>query len=969
LSRLTRVPGPLRRFFRDSGRLVAVLLFAVVALASSGVQSTAAAALQDTLDANWRGAYDILVTAKGAANPVPGLLAPNALSAGGAGLSVTDLSRIRSVQGVDVAAPIGEVIVAGLKPGRVTITLPMDAVHARSSAQAFRVTMTYTTNDGLGRRLVDRQVHTVIVDRTGRDVTPITGFSKCTIDDMKVDNEKYPDLCAGPPQPEPIISSTNGDGSWTYSDDSVGDSYVFSLGSAPQSLTRITLVDPVAEQRLLGKAGSFLEPLIRIKPTAAMTNGAMNTWAASANDRFSADFQQQQVQREAIASGGYTPKQLTQLKQLFADNGKTFKGYRFDTGGYVPLLVSGTGSAPLSMTIKAEGFGPTTPVRKGEHRYVVPDELKAGHPGTPLGESAIDVSALLNPFVQQPVSAPWPGTSAISLPQQTTYNSLSIHQTGTVGGTNFVPLEHVKKTGDPPAVRLKADGYLNPVPVAKMNQPLPDPFRLVLDGTKAGYESAYSSVTGMAPQINSEVAVPIGSFSSDAIGKSQSSLSYVPLGAYQAVGSTLVAGSSTVATKSVTVRPSVTGLGLVGPETVAIASVASAASWGQKTPISAVRVRVAGITEYSPAAQQKVLKVAQAIKSLGYGVTIVAGSSPTNVAVQVDDYAFGVTDPAQKQKVGPLGDVVQAWSELGAAGRADLAVSTSSLAILGIALGSSALLLGAVQFVSISRRREQAAILRQTGWTRGRIWRWMAAEEIPGAIVVALAGVAAVLLSHGSTLAITIATLGLAAVLVTSAIAVRFGSRARRQAMVTRRRSARRARKTGLHGRTVRSFGARQSLIHVIASASHFAAIVIVAVSAAALTAVFLEGRRTAGTSLLGQFVVAQAAVPQIVLGLSAITAGIVLAVIGRRVDLARRASQWLAMRAMGWTGRDLRRAQRTESSMVWVPAVLVATAAAYFGANWLDASHPLVVAAAAAVTGVLAAIVVLSVRRKVSAP
>ena len=59
------LPGALRRLSRDQSRLIAVVLLAVVALSASGIQSAAAVVTQRTLDVNWRGAYDILVTAKG----------------------------------------------------------------------------------------------------------------------------------------------------------------------------------------------------------------------------------------------------------------------------------------------------------------------------------------------------------------------------------------------------------------------------------------------------------------------------------------------------------------------------------------------------------------------------------------------------------------------------------------------------------------------------------------------------------------------------------------------------------------------------------------------------------------------------------------------------------------------------------------------------------------------------------------
>ena len=124
-------PGP--AFASRASRLVAVLLLAVVTLTASGIQNAASVALQQTLDANWRGAYDILVTSTGNVGELSGLLAPNSLSAGSASLTLDDLARIRSVAGIEVAAPIGEVIVPGLKSGAVSITLPRDAIPARAA--------------------------------------------------------------------------------------------------------------------------------------------------------------------------------------------------------------------------------------------------------------------------------------------------------------------------------------------------------------------------------------------------------------------------------------------------------------------------------------------------------------------------------------------------------------------------------------------------------------------------------------------------------------------------------------------------------------------------------------------------------------------------------------------------------------------------------------------------------------------
>ena len=441
---------------REHSRLVAVLLLAVVTLTASGIQNAASVALQQTLDANWRGAYDILVTSTGNVGELSGLLAPNSLSAGSASLTLDDLARIRSVAGIEVAAPIGEVIVPGLKSGAVSITLPRDAIPAKSSAQAFRLTLTYTTNDGLGKRYVDRQVSSVFVDDTVRALRPAGPPSTdCTFNDLKVDSQKYPDLCRGPAPTIPFVSSTAGGNNWSSVDDTVGDLFVFSLGTAPQTSTRITLVDPVAEQALLGDAGDFLAPLIRVAPQARTTAEQMNAWAASADTAFSRSFLKQK-QEIAAAPLGLSAEQLTQLKQLYADNGKTFEVSTEPTDGYVPLLVSDSGPAPLSVEVTVEGFGDTTAIPDQDYGYVLPDALKAGSPGTPVGTSTADVTALLNPFVLQTVTAPWPGTPAATIDRGPSFNSLMISRQATITGSNYTL---TRSDGDAKALTLTTDDY------------------------------------------------------------------------------------------------------------------------------------------------------------------------------------------------------------------------------------------------------------------------------------------------------------------------------------------------------------------------------------------------------------------------------------------------------------------------------------------------------------------------------
>src|SRR5690554_6212484 len=148
---MARFPGPVRRVARHPARVIAVALLALVSLAAAGINITAADRLQALLDENWRGAYDILVTAEG--SEVAGLLAPNSLSGGSETITLDDLDEIRSVDGVEVAAPIGEVIIPALASRQERFVLPRGIAGADQVPQAFRLTVTRHTNDELDERL------------------------------------------------------------------------------------------------------------------------------------------------------------------------------------------------------------------------------------------------------------------------------------------------------------------------------------------------------------------------------------------------------------------------------------------------------------------------------------------------------------------------------------------------------------------------------------------------------------------------------------------------------------------------------------------------------------------------------------------------------------------------------------------------------------------------------------------------
>jgi hypothetical protein len=437
------VPGALSRVFRDRGRLWAVLLLALVTVAASGVQSAAAAVLRQTVDANWRGSYQILVTGQDAATSLDGLLLPNSLGDAQHGLTLAELAKIRSLDGVGVAAPVGEVIVPRFKLASPTLTLPAGSVNATAAPQAFRLTATFTTNDGLGERVVSQSSQNIVVDESE------TGSSSAP-------GSATPGLA----RPANGIWGIK-DGSISLPSDTLSSTLNYTLsGGTPSSTAHITLVDPIAEKKLLGKAGAFLDPLIAVKRTVSTTTASqLLEWATSTDSAYAKSF----VKTEASLSDADT--------QLAA-----------------PVLVSSQSSADLTLKLSIDSFGSATinPGSDGFNSpYILPEQLLRGGAGKDVGTSTSDVSAILNPFATTNSTIAWPGTAQPT--PSSTQNSLLLLQA--VGVSNTGKASRVAD-GE---YQLRAEGFKNPVPDVA-NLPA-NAFALSKNGRIPGTESAYPRFT------------------------------------------------------------------------------------------------------------------------------------------------------------------------------------------------------------------------------------------------------------------------------------------------------------------------------------------------------------------------------------------------------------------------------------------------------------------------------------------
>jgi len=946
------VPGPLRRVLRDRIRVAAVALLAVAAVAVAGIQGGAAAALRASLDADWRGVYDILVVPASANAPIDGMLPPNSLGSGTSGIGVELLEQVRGIEGVEIAAPLGEIVAPGLKALSPTVAIPRGIAGAGTVPQAFRVSAVYTTDDGLGERVVGSTSTTVVVDESSATrPRPECRIPESTVfNSLPLDPARYPHLARA-------LFCRDGDldgvaqrypGGWGFQP-ATDELLMLTLDPSAQGATRITLVDPVAEKALLGDAGAFLDPLIALGPTGALSSDDVAGWARADTGRFGPAYLDDRSTLLGLDII-YGQAGLADARALYREAGRDFDeemSARLDGVGYLPLLVTDAPAAALSVkvTVTALGAAPYIGEPGGVSWPYAEPSAPAAPTGEPLGTVVVDISDALNPLVDGHARIAWPGAELDTVDALPQFRSLAVNGVAR-------PVDG-RYAHDASGIALAASGYRAPLEPYWTDPG--EPFSFDIDPTAVGAEAVYLDLEqrGERAEGIGTVAVPVGTFPRDGIVTTDA-VDYVPLGAYTPVD-TVVSGG---AHEGVRMRPSVSGIGLVSPATIAIGSLDSAASWGDAAPISAIRVRVAGIDGYTPEAQRAVLEVAERIQGLGLRAVVVAGSSPAPVTVRVDGYAFGTDDPDGAQAVGVLGAISQNWSELGAAARAELAISSSTVVIALIGVGAALLLLGAAQFAGLPRRREESATMRALGFSRSRIARWHAAEEAPGLLViVATAGTAALLVQSTLTgallLAVVVATLALVGAAVVA------GSRPEPSRALGRRRSGR------MGARTVRGFGARQALLHPVTSLTQFVAVVIVGAAAAGLASLVLRGRAEAGESLLAGALGDQQLLPQLALGAVSLSAGIVLAVLSRRQELLRRADQWSALRTTGWTSRQIARAQRIESAAILLPAAAVTAALVAIGAPLLALPSPALLVAASAVGASAAATTILTVRTR----
>ncbi|SCG35204.1 FtsX-like permease family protein [Micromonospora echinaurantiaca] len=369
-------------------------------------------------------------------------------------------------------------------------------------------------------------------------------------------------------------------------------------------------------------------------------------------------------------------------------------------------------------------------------------------------------------------------------------------------------------------------------------------------------------------------------------------------------------------------------------------------------PISAIRVRVAGVDGYNEAAAERVRLIAEQInRATGLDVDITLGSSPAPQTVTLPAGEFGR----------PELRLTENWSALGVASTIVEAVDRKSAVLFLLVLVVCGLFLGNAVSAAVRDRRPELAVLACLGWPARRIAALILGE-------VALLGLVAGLLAIGLTgplgaalgidvdwrralLAVPVALLlALVAGLTPALRAARAHPAAALRPPVATAGWVRRPRTLLSLAlvNLVRTPG--RTLLGAGALAIGVAALTVVAAVSYAFHGAIVGNLLGDTVALTVRGADALAAAATVLLGAAAVADVLYLNIRDRATELA-------ALRATGWTDLELGRLIGYEGLLLGTLGALTGAALGMTGAAWLVGDLPgalILVAGLTAASGVL---------------
>lgn len=691
------LPNAATRLVRRRVALLTLLIVSAIAASASQIGPSAAARIAAEVNAHWRGAYDILVRPAGGQREAPGtggsgLVEPNFVAlAGHGGITPEQVTSIASIAGVEFAAPIGWV-------GLVTIPTTAPAIiidELPTAPTVYSVKVRISTSDGVNDHLVLEEVIRVVL-------APPTV-----------------------PGGEPWVLSDIGSGAFGRTPEGTWEA-TLSLGHAlPQIQSPLIAVDPDAERALLGDSGAILDPLIALSDRDTLTIGTV--------------------------SPDMVLPEYPSIQGSIAST-QALGGAALDRPVF-PAVVSAKTYAPLRASLELSQIGQVLdelPDRSQGDAVALEQAVDAAGSGsTVVGSSSADWAEGLRALRMNVLGITWSGRQPIEGNIPVFFGGNTSYQAILTRPPTYRP---ASRDSGVPAFRISPLGAVGPG--GPLSNDWIDPHSLVdPDTVQVGAEQSYRALSeGDIPVAGDfvqtgpldvpYVLAPVGEYDLDSLNLPHDPLDYVPYGAYDPPDTKLIADPEGTSVEPVSMNPTLNPTGLLSVPPMGIVDIHAAEELRGPAPIDAVRVRVAGITDYGPEAIAKVERVATAISEMGLDAAVVAASSPQTVNVYVPAYDLSTADTPRD-----LGWIAQQWTTLGAAVLVEHELTDTNVALILLTIIGVAIIIASVELITSSIRARESAILASIGWRRRRIIAWQAGESAVAGLVVAVVAATAWLLS------------------------------------------------------------------------------------------------------------------------------------------------------------------------------------------------------------------------------
>ncbi len=233
----------------------------------------------------------------------------------------------------------------------------------------------------------------------------------------------------------------------------------------------------------------------------------------------------------------------------------------------------------------------------------------------------------------------------------------------------------------------------------------------------------------MPQQPYAEIAsILVGSFDIDGLATLRNDLTSIPLETYFPPLVTLRYDAEGRPVEPQTLFPTLNPAGYIQQPPLALTTLEAAQAIKGDNCISAIRVRVEGIDEYTPEAQTKIEAIAaEIIRLTGLDVDVVVGSSPRSLLV----YLPGMGD------IPPIGYVEELWVQKGVALNISQETERGNVILLSAMLVVCTLYILNTSMASTPGRVREFGLLKSLGWRNGAL-AWLVLGQ--AAIVGLLAG-------------------------------------------------------------------------------------------------------------------------------------------------------------------------------------------------------------------------------------